>query len=193
MKQELYFLLGACIGSVITYAVLDKRYRKKIVETEDELRDYYIKKQESNDIPVEEMVIKEKPDLSATYNKIIGKNYAGISKPSSEQPVKQPVSEAPYPIAKSKAGKGDGKESYTLENTWYNYTNGVLVDAKGHRLSMDEIERFVGSNYEDYFGSVDPDDSVVYIRNEALKLDFEIVNADKEYGYEEPADVEEYD
>lgn len=187
MNSALYFIAGSAIGAGVTYLVCNSIYRKKLKQTEDELFERYNKyefkkvEHEVSNAPVEQTV-EPKNNLKETYGKILN-NYV---RPSvTPEPVRKPVNNfGPYVIHEYEAGeKVDEKgNKYKIEDTWINYTNNVLVDAQGNVLSYDDICHYIGGDFEDYFGSFEgEDDTRLYIRNDELKIDFEIYNCDEEY------------
>lgn len=72
----------------------------------------------------------------------------------------------------------DTKEDYDTMNLTY-FADGVLVDDNDHQLGEDEIEAAIGSESLYHFGEYE-DDSV-HVRNDRLKLDYEILKDERAY------------
>lgn len=174
MNNGLYFLFGGIVGSVVTYFVCDSIYKAKLSKQVDDIYNYYQKDKESKEDPkTEQKEVKPQTNYTEiihTYsNPNIGANTPAV------KPVK-----GPRPISSKDAGNGGYK---LVDQTWQYYTDGILVDADNNVLTPDEIERKIGSSYAEWFGTIDVDKpDLLYVRNEALGVDFEIFNTGEEYG-----------
>ena len=115
-----------------------------------------------------------------TYNNFVTKYSTNVAEVPKVEHVKQTAQTfGPYPISSGEFGEN----GYEPTMTWTHYANGVLVDADGHELSAEEIDRTIGLDYVDHFGDVDDDDTTLYIRNEELQCDFEIFDCGEEEYY----------
>jgi len=187
MKGVLYFLAGGAVGSVVTYLICKSNYKEALVAQAEEIHGYYKsqKTEEEPEKPVEEQkVVPHDPKLIRTYNEIITKYSKPVDKPVVEIPKEEHKKQTaqtfgPYPISSGEFGEN----GYEPTMTWTHYANGVLVDADGHELSAEEIDRTIGLDYADHFGDVDDDDTTLYIRNEELQCDFEIFDCGEEEYY----------
>lgn len=74
----------------------------------------------------------------------------------------------------------DTEDEYNKETLTY-YSDGVLAYSNGNRVS--DIGGTVGADFESYFGMSEYgfDDDSIYIRNETLMCDFEILICNDEY------------
>ena len=185
MKGVLYFLAGGAIGSVVTYLICKSSYKEALVAQAEEIHGYYKAQKAEEEQPKEESkeeqkVIPHDPTLIRTYNNIVTKYSANVAEVPKVEHVKQTAQTfGPYPISSGEFGEN----GYEPTMTWTHYANGVLVDADGHELSAEEIDRTIGLDYADHFGDVDDDNTTLYIRNEELQCDFEIFDCGEEEYY----------
>lgn len=170
MKSLIYAFSGAIIGSITTWFISKKIYEDKLILQAEEIHAYYESKKDPVPEPEKEenVSVSKKPSLEDTYGMIV-KDY---TKKVTEPP--QVKAFGPYVISQDEAGREDENgEKYELLPTWEHYANDVLVDARDHVLTDEEIDHFVGLDYADHFGEVD-DSDYLYIRNKELHLDIEI-------------------
>ena len=59
------------------------------------------------------------------------------------------------------------------------YSDGVLADDDDEKMADDEVDEVVGADYAEHFGEYE-DDSV-FIRNDKLKCDYEILLDQRKY------------
>ena len=69
----------------------------------------------------------------------------------------------------------DGYEMISLTH----YSDGVLADDDDEKMADDEVDEVVGADYAEHFGEYE-DDSV-FIRNDKLKCDYEILLDQRKY------------
>lgn len=171
MKGILYFLTGATVGSVVTYFVTKSHWQKKTDEQINLIREYYNEKEkpeseENVSTPVKE-VKKEKEPLTTMYNAIV-KDYESDNKKS--------INIYPYTISEEEYAEDTDHEKI---NTWFYYEpNEILIDHKGNEVVSDQIARTVGADFAEGFTG---ENDVLYIRNDEIMCDYEIVIEDEEY------------
>lgn len=85
-------------------------------------------------------------------------------------------SDKPYIISAEEFEEGDFDKA---ELTWFE--DGVLADSKDAIIPDYEYERFIGSTDNLRFGHRSDQNHLVYIRNEALELDFEVARHGGKY------------
>jgi hypothetical protein len=73
----------------------------------------------------------------------------------------------PYTITSEEFGMEDDYETISLTY----YSDGVLVSDNGLKMSKEDIDQSVGSDYLNYIGINDS----IYIRNDHRKCDYEIL------------------
>ena len=103
-------------------------------------------------------------------------NTIDLSKARQEMEARQSVRKAlkeagerPYEISEEEFGEFD---DYTTIGLTY-YSDGIVADERD--LPLDDMERIIGTNWQDDF------DTICYIRNDALKCDYEITSDPRLY------------
>lgn len=192
IKNIIFFLSGAVIGSGVTAFLCNSMYKEKLEKQANDIHIFYTTNKPTT-VEVKAPEKEEKKDFSKTYTDIITQhNYSNIplqdNKPDTNR-VPVPGRDI-YVIAKEFAGTDycdcvdDDKkgEQYKLHpETYDHWANGVLTDASGRPLSNSEIANLVGLDYADHLNDVDSG-NVTYFRNELLKLDIEVYdNGEEEY------------
>lgn len=175
MNKALYFLsfaVGAVTGGLISWRVTKKKMSKIV---DDELAS--IHKIYSKDAAAEKLksITPEKPDT---------KEYIRQMKQSEEYEQKVRDMEYKNPIEDKGPVSGEVKK-YTIPpeqfaelsdygtETLYFYKDGYLVDENEDTLTKEDIEKYIGFESLNTFGEYD--DDVVYVRNDIMKRDFEII------------------
>lgn len=160
IKNVLIFSAGAALGSVVTWKMLKTTYERIAQEEIDSVKETYsryIKKYED-----EYEYEKEQKD---TYQKLTDMYVSDDCE--KEQKGGSEKMDKPYVIPPEEFGELDGYETYSLTY----YADGVLADDSGD--IVDNIEDIVGEDSLTHFGEYE-DDSV-FVRNDSLKNDYEIL------------------
>lgn len=182
------FVAGAVVGSAATWFYAKKYYERIAQEEIDSVKavftrpksDIYTKENEepikadnNTDNQHKADNARVKPDITAYANIINKEGYDNIdyhSKYQSEDENKEAPKEyfnPPYVIAPDEFGDDD---DYTLIGLTYSADNILMDDADD---PMDDLAGTVGVDFADHFGEYEAD--AVYIRNERLKCDYEIL------------------
>lgn len=159
IKCAFIFAAGAAIGSLVTWRVLDSRYKKILKEEEELIRDFYRSKDEDDD---SEYFVYEDESIDDAREILVSSGYT-----TKENIEKEDESMKPYIISPEDLGEIDGYEVETL----YYHADGVLVDDADHPI--EDVENLVGLDYPDHFGEYE--DDAVYVRNDRLRCDYEIL------------------
>lgn len=177
MKGLLYFIGGGIIGSAVTYFLMKSSFEEKLQQQALDIYEHYKNESKSDEDTSDEADPVDIPNSSTVKGFTVASNNVAYNTPMTNYASKT-VSKnfGPYVISSKDAGEG-----YELQNTLFHHADNVLVDANGHILSPDEIEKFVGLDYADHFGEVDDDNDILYIRNEELGTDWEIEYSDEPY------------
>lgn len=167
-KTCLAFVVGAGIGSLVTYLFMKQKYDAIYDFAEEDFPEVKEseKKNESDD--------KEK----SSDDKVVF-DYAHILKENEYVPKEN---DEPYLIRREEYGS---RHDYEVSSLTYYASDDVLVDENDEVIEKEEIGSLVGDNFSDYFGTCDDDPDAVYIRNERLKTDFEILRDLNAYYTEE--------
>lgn len=180
------FVLGAAIGSFVTWNVVKDTYQKLAQEEIEDIRQYYKEKLDalepkmvSNEVPKN---THEKPDIREFAARIIGengyKNYSNTSiKPDpvldDEEEPEQKENEVaehdpnkPYVVSPEEFGE----KGYTVISLSY-YADGVLADEDDH--VVEDVDAVIGYESLEHFGEYENDS--VHVRNDRLRCDYEIL------------------
>lgn len=166
LSKALIFTAGAAIGSVVTWKLLDAKYAKRAESEIEEIRAYYGSKFSSEEPDLEQNEEPSPLDFSKEEKEEylqIAANYT-TGKGGSES---MTVGTPPYVISPEEF---DSLDDYDTESLTY-YTDGILTDDDDNVI--EDIENTVGRDFASHFGEYE-DDSV-FIRNEVLKTDYEIL------------------
>lgn len=171
----LAFAAGAGAGILATQQYFKKKYEQIAQEEIDSIKEKYSKK---NDDPCEADDDTPTPDDfdeedHAEYESILSENgYTNYSR-IVEAKDKAYSTVEPYVIRPEEFGEDD---VYTQISLIF-YADGVLADDNDDAIS--DIDDIVGEDSLTHFGEYE-DDSV-YVRNERLKADYEILLSEKTY------------
>lgn len=173
------FTLGAAAGSIVTWLLVKKKYEKQTHDDVQEVREYYAEKYQDKK-PVEDDILKKTADAVKEQLKDIKApeqlhwfddstkiDYANIVRDEGYTNEEKGVGTAPYVIAPEEYGEADDYEMISLTS----YADGVLADDWDE--PVEDIANTVGADYASHFGEYE-DDSV-FVRNERLKVDYEIL------------------
>ena len=166
------FLAGAAIGAFATWKIIKTKYERIAQEEIDSVKEEFSKKKVALDNEVQKAHIFSKEvngeeAQKIEYNKIIEETNYNHSE-ENEPVKKKTVDEHPhiYVIPPESAGEND----YEISSLTY-YADDVLVDETDE--IVDDINYLVGKDSLTHFGEYE-DDSV-WVRNEELQTDFEIL------------------
>lgn len=196
LNNLLVFVAGAAVGSLATW-YFTKNYYKKIADEEIEsvkeafgIRSYKHSQEpdeDANDYNDESQPIlakhtAEKPDIMAYAAKLQNTGYVDYSntgKPTTDEVETEAEEEKevddierPYVISPNDFDE-IGYDTVTLTY----YADGILTDEQD--MPINDVDDLVGLESLDHFGEYE-DDSV-FVRNDALRTDFEILADPREY------------
>lgn len=191
MNKVFIFVLGAAAGSLVTWKIVEKKYKQLADEEIESVREYYENKEEQERVAAEE-VIKELKDeqkikdegfkkqineqFSEYKDQIKDLGYANNEEVEDDECIvvtPQAVDYiAPYIIAPEEFG-----EAYNhITKSWTYYADFVLTDEEGDIVF--EPEKIIGDALE-HFG--DYEDDSVHVRNDNLEWDIEIIKHEKTF------------
>ena len=184
MKNLLYFVTGAAIGSVVTWKLIEKKYkdladeeiesvketfknRKQIKINNKETSEKFITKYKDSKDKIEDIVSNEK------YN-IENKEEIDDDECNYTIDVNEGVEVVnPHIITPEEFGEYN---EYKIKTLIY-YADNVLTDEDDNPITSLEMEEMIGIDSLDHFGEYD-DDSV-YVRDENNEIDYEILRSEK--------------
>lgn len=189
MKSLLCFVAGAAIGSVVTWKLIEKKYKdladeeiESVIETfknrkpritKDEVKETVekvINKYKEPEEIVEDIVTSERYSIEneEEIDEDDESNYTVDIDPGVEVIV-------PYVITPGQFGEYNEYGTKTLTY----YADNVLTDEIDNPITSDEMEIMIGPDALDHFGEYE-DDSV-YIRDEMNEMDYEILKSEKKF------------
>lgn len=166
LSKILIFAAGAAIGSAVTWKLLDAKYAKRAEQEIKEIKEYYEGKYEPTEEEsdaVEDTNVEYSEEEKEEYLHLV-QNYKSEKGGSASMDT---VGTAPYVIRPEEFDELDDYETVSLRH----YTDGVLTDDDDNII--EDITNTVGEDYASHFGEFE-DDSV-FVRNERLKTDYEIL------------------
>ena len=171
-NKILIFAFGAALGSVITWRLLDSKYKQMAQDEINEVRDIYLSKEKElkyENKPTEDAKIEHNEKDSSTKKEyttmLTDLKYKGASKDTNTEEEHDMTNE-PYVISPEEFGE---KDYDTVSLTYY--SDGVLEDDFGNII--ENIEGTIGIDSLNTFGEYE-DDSV-FVRNDDLETDYEIL------------------
>lgn len=176
------FVGGAAIGSLVTFRAIKKMYDNLIQEEVNSVKEALLNRKpvvkQAEEILAEQAI--HKPDISE-YAKVLKKetytDYSHSEKDIQEEVKEDPVTnkdtEHPYVISPDEFGESHDYETISLTY----YSDGVLADDNDE--AIDDVEEIVGDEALESFGEYE--DDAVYVRNDRLKCDYEILLSHRLY------------
>ena len=184
MSNAVAFTIGVATGASITY-ILVKKHFKKIADDEiDTMREYFQNKRAEEADALEEepdeAEVKEardehqedKPNIREYASLIKKENYTNYSDTTADKKKEVDDVEKPYVITPEEFGELD----YSTISLTY-YSDGVLTYESDELV--EDVDDIVGADFAEHFGEYE-DDSV-FIRNDRMKTDFEILVDKRNY------------
>ena len=183
MKNLLYFVTGAAIGSVVTWKLIEKKYkdladeeiesvketfknRKQIKINDKETSEKFITKYKDSKDEIEDVVRNEKYNIENKEELDDECNYT-IDVDEGVEFVN------PHIITPEEFGEYN---EYKIKTLIY-YADNVLTDEDDNPITSLEMEEMIGIDSLDHFGEYE-DDSV-YVRDENNEIDYEILRSEK--------------
>ena len=174
MKHILMFTLGAAAGSLLTWKFVEKKYKQIADEEIEAVREVYRKRSGLTSEIVEPQLIKDgKEELTKQVQEL---NYIQKEEIKEDDLFTVQTEEnegvAPYIISPEEYGDVNGYDA----RSWTLYADGVVSDEDDNVIG--NPENIIGDCL-DRFGEYDND--AIFIRNENLKCDYEVLKHDKPY------------
>lgn len=189
MKNLLCFVTGAAIGSVVTWKLIEKKYKdladeeiESVIETFKNRKPRITKDNVKETV---EKVINKCKEPKKTVEDIV--TSEGYSIEDEEETDEDDDSNytvdvdtgveviIPYVITPEQFGE---YSEYGTKTLTY-YADNVLTDEIDNPITSEEMETMIGPDALDHFGEYE-DDSV-YIRDEMNEMDYEILKSEKTF------------
>jgi hypothetical protein len=192
MNKAVVFTLGAAIGgvigSVVTWKIIEQKYKKIADDEIESVIEHFKNKEEKEEI---EQFANDNDDHVVAYNTdseiTINKDYHTIIEASGYSNDEEDDDEdytvtvdngddyiTPFVISPEEFGEKDGYDT----KTWMYYADNVLTDELGDIVS--EAENIIGDGLS-HFGEFEDGDDCVYVRNDNIECDYEILKHEKTY------------
>src|SRR5574344_2158566 len=185
MKYFLTFMVGAVLGSLVTWKLVKDKYEQITQEEIDSVKEVFSKKQKKqtrqeqtrqehaeNPKPVQ----KETPDSEYTDYVAYSNKYTTVTHEKHEGDANV---EKPYIISPEEFCELDDYVAIGLTH----YSDGYLADDGDYIVENTDGE-IVPTDYTEHFGEYE-DDSV-FVRNDRLKCDYEILYDRSKYAEQYP-------
>lgn len=182
IKTTFVFSLGAVAGAAASYIYWKSHFEKWAQEEINTMKAYYSDntiddkhvnrpeddKKQGNNIDDTTSIQDQKdgmvPEMMEYARTISNFGYTNYS---DQVQGDEDMFEKPYVITPDEFG-----DFYDYDCQSLNYhSNGILTDEMDEPI--DDVENIVGKDFADHFG--EHDDDVVYVRNDRLKCDYEIL------------------
>lgn len=204
MNKVLAFMLGAGLGSLLTWKIIEKKYKQLAEDEINSVRQYYKSRlavladniQPSNDKPVDKVKMSRNDFIAKTTDEEVEK-YTGLLKDSgyTNEEIEnllndpdvsfehngdnyeiylEPHTDKVQPYVIAPEEYGD-RENFDTKS-WTYYSDFVLVDEEGEIVV--DPESIIGDALA-HFG--DYEDDSVYVRNEGTECDYEILKHEKTF------------
>lgn len=204
MNKVLAFVLGAGLGSLITWKIIEKKYKQLAEDEINSVRQYYKSRladladdiQPSNDKPADKIKMSRNDYIAKTSDEEV-ERYTNLLKESgyTDEEVEDLLNDPDVTLEHN----GDNYEIYMEphldkvlpyviapeeygeredfdKKSWTYYSDFVLADEEGEIVS--EPESIIGDALA-HFG--DYEDDSVYVRNEETECDYEILKHEKTF------------
>jgi len=189
------FVLGVAVGSVVTWRYVEKKYEQIAQDEIDSVKEVFSKREaeftEDTEVQIKADNAREKPSIIEYAAHLHERGYTNYSDMVDEKPeeVKEESMsiDKPYVITPEEFGDLDDYEIISLTY----YADQILAD--DNDVIVDDIEDVVGFDSLNSFGEYE-DDSV-FVRNDRLKCDYEILLDQRKYSdviKRRPHEVEDY-
>ena len=180
-KNFMMFVLGVAVGSVVTWRYVEKKYEQIAQDEIDSVKEVFSKRETEF---TEDTEVQIKADNARGKSSIIEyvahlreqgyTNYSDMVDEKPEEVKEEPMSiDKPYVITPEEFGDLDDYETISLTY----YADQILAD--DNDVIVDDIEDVVGFDSLNSFGEYE-DDSV-FVRNDRLKCDYEILLDQRKY------------
>lgn len=181
------FITGAAVGSAATWFYAKKKYEQIAQEEIDSVKETFTYKQPSETESNENVQTiadraKEKPSVVEYAKELMEKekytNYSNSEMPSEDIPESGVTGantnyKPPYVIPPEDFGENDDYDKISLTY----YSDHIVTDENDEIL--EDVEGAIGFESLNHFGEYE-DDSV-FVRNERLKVDYEILLDQRSY------------
>lgn len=180
------FAVGAGIGSFVTWYYVKEKYKKIAQEEIDSVKHVFAtlnseKEEDNSGNQQNTTVYEDKPDLNEYMKTVMKNKYTDYSRSSSDEDItnsdddesEEPEFKDPYVISPDEYGEAFGYSTISLS-----YTSDKKVIDENYEI-VENVDEIIGLESLNHFG--DYEDDSVFVRNERLKVDYEILLDQRTY------------
>lgn len=158
------FTAGGAVGFVAANKLMKDKYEQLVQDEIDSVKAAFRKEHPLPD--------KKPPKPTEKERKAYSQYAANLGYTEEKKPA--PI-QAPHVISPDEFGDQDGYDEISLTY----YSDGTVTDDNDRAMDGDEIEETIGKDSLTHFGEYE-DDSV-FVRNDRLKVDYEILMDQRSY------------
>lgn len=170
MNSKLAFVLGlalgGAVGAVASWRIAKNKYKKIADEEIASVKEVFARKAAEKP----EEPTKKEPEKELPKAPVIPEEYIQITKKyTNGEELTMSKDQRPYVIDPEEFGDHEDYDTATLVY----YADGVLADFSGELV--EDVGGTVGGDSLTHFGENENDPDTVYVRNDILKFDYEIL------------------
>lgn len=168
LSKVLIFAAGAAVGVACTWKYFKTKYEKKADEEIEQVMEQFSNRDDAK--TVDERIVESEADEKEYHDELVKlgyTNYADIAKDSRDRGIY--VLDDPRQFS---------DEDYEVAS-WSYYKDNVLADENDD--IVEDIDRSIGIESLQHFGAMEDEPDMLYVRNDKLKLDFEVLRVDENY------------
>lgn len=178
------FVMGAAVGSAVTWQYAKKKYEQIAQEEIDSVKEVFSKRDPEAEIKINASgsqpakaekaeKVAEKPDILEYAARLEKEGYVNYSNGGNKTEERDAMEDKPYVISPDEFGEFEEYEKISLTY----YADQILADEIDELI--EDVDDVVGMESLTHFGEYE-DDSV-FVRNDRLKCDYEILMDQRTY------------
>lgn len=156
--KGMIFVTGAAVGSLVTWKVVKTKYEQLIQEEIDSVKEAFGRAEKVTDAEEPEEVVEEDEEDTDIYEEDYVEDDEEMGKP--------------YIISPEEYGDCD----YVMIDLTY-YADGVVTNVNDKIIA--NVDELIGEESLEHFGEYEED--AIYVRNDFLQQDFEILRDYREF------------
>lgn len=168
LSKIVVFIAGAGFGAAVTYKVVSERYEQIIQQEVDSVKETFSNRNEKTEEIADEEEAEEPTDKEV-YDSIVKDSGYAVEAEKEDKKM-----DKPYVISPSEYGDSD----YALLSLTY-FLDGTVLNERDKIVS--NVTEFIGDDYANHFDEYEDDPDTVYVRNDKLGIDFEVLRDYREY------------
>ena len=181
--KGMIFAAGAAIGSVVTWKMVKTKYEQIAQEEIESVREAFGRDNDDTEEPAENEerdIVTDGPSVAEEIRGIVEKlGYTAESnekeepkEENKEEEEEEDMDSKPYVISPDEFGDCE----YITVSLSY-YLDGIVTNEQGKIVT--NTDELIGEDFADHFGEYEEDS--VFVRNDRLGMDFEILKDYRDY------------